>query len=220
MILALETSGSACSVALSHENKILSILTSYSGNSHDRLLAEFVRRILHDNKIGFENIDAVAISSGPGSFTGLRIGAALAKGLCFANTTKLISIPTLNAIAYSAIDFVRITNAEEIIAMIPSHKELVYLQKFDNNANPSTEIMIVEQSQLTDIVRSDSIVVGPASNKIDKGIKINSLNIIDARMIVSLAEKYYIDNKFCDTNQYDPLYIQEFEPKLKQKNKE
>ncbi len=220
MILALETSGSACSVALSHDNRLLGILTAFSGNSHDRLLAEFVRRILHDNKIGFENIDAVAISSGPGSFTGLRIGAALAKGLCFANTTKLISIPTLNAIAYSALDFVRITNAEEIIAMIPSHKELVYLQKFDVNASPNGDIAIVEQSQLKDIVKSDSIVVGPASNKIDKGIKIDSLNIIEAGMIVRLAEKYFEENKFCDTNQYDPLYIQEFEPKLKQKNKE
>ena len=105
IILSLETSGKTCGVAISRDNEIIAEKAIYEHNTHDRLLAKSVNELLDDVKLDINDLDAVALSAGPGSFTGLRIGAALAKGLCFDNKIKFIPVPTLESIAYSAYKF-------------------------------------------------------------------------------------------------------------------
>ena len=100
MILNIETSTDVCSVALSENGVTVSHLEIYDGNAHAANLTPLVERIFasqSDAKIA--DIEAVAVSSGPGSYTGLRIGASTAKGICYALGKPLIAVPTLDIIA-------------------------------------------------------------------------------------------------------------------------
>ena len=132
-ILSLETSGVTCGVAISNGKNILAEYSIYMSNQHDRLLAELTRRILKDVGISLNDLSAVAVSAGPGSFTGLRIGAALAKGLCYDGNPKFIAIPTLSAFAYHSHELAELTDSKRIIAAISSHKDLMYYQIFSLN---------------------------------------------------------------------------------------
>ena len=100
LILNIETATSVCSVTLSRDGLSLSSKESNEQNSHSALITIFIEQVLKESKISIENIDAVAISKGPGSYTGLRIGVSTAKGLCYALNRPLISIGTIRAMAF------------------------------------------------------------------------------------------------------------------------
>jgi len=143
-ILAIETSGKICSVALTElapgiitPDKIvcnpIAEYTLYVGNKHDQFCAELCHRIIKDNELSFEELDAVAVSIGPGSFTGLRVGVSVAKGLCYhlkdssvEARPKLLAVPTMNALVFN-VDLDR-----KVLAIIPSHNNFVYYQVFNN----------------------------------------------------------------------------------------
>ena len=100
-ILHLETTTQQCSVALSFKGKCIAekeLLTEHF--SHGEKLHVFIQEVLHHANVEFSPLDAIAISKGPGSYTGLRIGVSAAKGLCFALNIPLISVPTLEALAH------------------------------------------------------------------------------------------------------------------------
>ena len=100
-ILCIETATTNCSVALSVDGKVIALKEDYNNKySHAERLHIYIEEILQKNNISKEQLDAIAVSKGPGSYTGLRIGVSAAKGLCFALDIPLISIPTLDALAY------------------------------------------------------------------------------------------------------------------------
>ncbi len=135
-ILAIETSTPTLSLALLENNSILAEYNVFNGSKHDKLCAEFARRLLEDNSLRVEELTAVAVSSGPGSFTGLRIGMAFAKGLTFLNTPKLIIVPTLAAMIENSMNFLqnfdlynKFSSSIKIIAIAPSHSNFYYYQE-------------------------------------------------------------------------------------------
>jgi tRNA threonylcarbamoyladenosine biosynthesis protein TsaB len=201
-ILAIETSADICSVAISTEN----FFGEYSvagKNLHDIFLAEFVRRILKDSKIKAEDLDYVAISSGPGSFTGLRIGAALVKGLCYGTEKpKLLSVPTMDAYAWSALYFTKIFDINQITAIIPSNKNKYYMREFDNQAIPTNEILIINEEEKEELVQN-SFIVGPDFKE------------ITGRDIIEYA-KSHLENTI-DADKFEPLYVQDFTPTVSPK---
>ncbi len=100
LILNLETAGTNCSVSLARDGQLLAIAEENSpGYSHSEQLHPFIKAVLQKAGLGFETLDAVAVSKGPGSYTGLRIGVSAAKGLCYALDIPLISLPTLRGMA-------------------------------------------------------------------------------------------------------------------------
>jgi len=103
MILNIETSTSVCSVTLSHDSKIISEKISYETNSHSRLLARFIDEIFIENNINPKELNAIAVSKGPGSYTGLRIGVSTAKGLAYSLEKPLIAVDTLQIMAENII---------------------------------------------------------------------------------------------------------------------
>ena len=102
-ILCIETSTEVCSVALSTDGKVAAAREDKSGKNHAQLLTCFVDEVMKSMNIPFNQLDAIAVSGGPGSYTGLRIGVSTAKGLCFASGLPLIAIPSLEAMAHHVI---------------------------------------------------------------------------------------------------------------------
>lgn len=100
-ILAIDTSATACSVALSEENKLIAELFMNTGLTHSQTLMPMVEQLLKNANTDISQIDIIAVNSGPGSFTGVRIGVAAVKGLAFANNTACISVSTLYSMAYN-----------------------------------------------------------------------------------------------------------------------
>ena len=102
LILNIETATKICSVALAKDGKVIASKETSEGNSHSTKLAPFIKEIIDGSEYTFTDLDAVAVSMGPGSYTGLRIGVSTAKGLCFGLDIPLIAVSTLEAMAVQA----------------------------------------------------------------------------------------------------------------------
>lgn len=212
IILAIESSGNVCSAGLSIGDEIAALCESSGNNLHDKLLAEYVKRILNDLDMEFSEIDAVAVGSGPGSFTGLRIGASIAKGMTFDNVPKLIAVPHLTALAESAVDIAASYGTPKILSVIKSHKNLIYSQIFDLNINALTEVTVIPTEELTKKNFPDSLLVGPL-NVYPQGFKTHKiLNKLSASILLKTAFRYYNDNNFTNSETFIPQYFQDFTP--------
>jgi tRNA threonylcarbamoyladenosine biosynthesis protein TsaB len=211
-ILSIETSADICSVCLSANEKVTLEYNSYEKNMHDELLAEFTRRILNDAHHQIQDLSAIAISAGPGSFTGLRIGAAFAKALCFEDNPKFIAVPTLEAIASNFLQIASNVKKTQISALIPSHKDLIYQQDFDLNGNYISDIVTISKDDLIENLSENSFYCGPAAQKLNLS-SYGKYNNPVASIIAKVAYKYYLENNFDDAEKFVPHYIQEFVPK-------
>jgi tRNA threonylcarbamoyladenosine biosynthesis protein TsaB len=211
-ILILESSGAVCSVAIADMDAVLVSANIYTGNAHDRLMAEYIRRLLGDLSLKIDDIGFIGVSAGPGSFTGLRIGASLAKGMCFGRDIKFIGIPTLEAIAHHAREIY--PGAINIVSAVPSHKTFIYYQEFDENgvakARPSFEdVNIVIKS-----VPEGSMLCGPGWKLGNiTNIRIGRLN---SEVLFGTVVSKIHQGEFTDPAEFTPLYIQDFVPKTGQ----
>ena len=140
-ILCIETSTEVCSVSLSESGNLIDlivdnpIIDGKSGQGqHSKLLALLIKEILDRNDIKKQSLDAVAISEGPGSYTGLRIGVSTAKGICFGLNIPLISVNTLNLIASMAQSSIN-GDYDIIIPMLDARRMEVYCSVFDMDLN-------------------------------------------------------------------------------------
>jgi tRNA threonylcarbamoyladenosine biosynthesis protein TsaB len=212
LILSIETTGQTCGVALSKGEILLSEYTIFVNNLHDKLLAELTFRIINDLQYSFDNLDAIAVSAGPGSFTGLRIGVAFAKGLCFNDNIKLIEVPTLEAFAFASIEFAKSCNALQIVSLIKSHQDLFYIQKFNSFAEKISEIEMIQFEELNQLDFTNSVVSG---TNIQKGFNLSGLQRLTPRFISKLAYMKFVKNEFKNAENFIPLYSQEFIPKTK-----
>lgn len=226
-ILSIETSGFVCGVALSIENKIVAEYNSFTGNEHDKFLAEYIRRILKDADMEVHSLDAVAVSAGPGSFTGVRIGGAIAKSLCYGGSPKLIAVPTLDAIASSAASIAHSytpvpersrseRNAsisygyENICVCIKSHKDLVYYRLYDSHGTPQEELFFAPFSEVEAKISENTMLCGNGFST-EYG-RVFFSDGVKASIIADYADKLYGNNEFTDADQYEPTYVQEFTP--------
>lgn len=209
-ILAIETSGAICSATLISSATVKSKYLDANGNTHDKLLAVFIQRILEDNKLKIDNLDAVALSAGPGSFTGLRIGASIAKALTFNNLPKLIQIPTLNAVAFLGKEIAD-SNFTKIAATIQSYKDQFYLQYFDLELNQLSEIEtgIIDNFTFDKDVYYAGFMKNPNQSKLNKFER-----SLDSEAIAKIAEIEFEKGNFVNSEEFVPLYVQEFVPKV------
>ncbi len=149
MLLNLETSTTVCSVAVSDGETIIAFRETNEGFSHAEKLTVFIEEVLDESKIKIKDLDAVAVSSGPGSYTGLRIGVSVAKGLCFAGDKPLISIPTLEAMAAGALEKLEKVDPNILLCpMIDARRMEVYCALYDKNLKchqPATAKIITSE---------------------------------------------------------------------------
>ncbi|MCX8051657.1 MAG: tRNA (adenosine(37)-N6)-threonylcarbamoyltransferase complex dimerization subunit type 1 TsaB [Chlorobi bacterium] len=212
-MLAIETSGSVCSIALCIAERLVAEYTVEEPNVHDRLLAVSVERLLADTGTSPDNIDAVAVSAGPGSFTGLRIGLAFAKGLCFGSSTRLVLVPTLEACAFAAVPIAAHLHECDIAAIARSRDTVYFVQHFSCEGDPLTEPMLLDRSDIAPRISPRTIVCGPGALDFHGGIRIPGLLRLSARFVARRGLQMLRNGIVADPATAAPLYIEEFVPK-------
>ena len=139
IILNIETSSTNCSVSLSNNNKLIDCLEKDSPNySHSQKLHSFISELMEKNNISFKDLNAVAVGIGPGSYTGLRIGVATAKGICHALNIPLIAIDTLTVLATQARN--SHPGMDAYVSMLDARRMEVYSRTFNSDLENATEI--------------------------------------------------------------------------------
>ncbi len=203
LILSIESSSNLCGVALSNNNKLIDNILVYEKNIHDKVLAKNIKFILDKNNIVVNNLDAVSVASGPGSFTGLRVGISLAKALTFGNSPKLIAIPSTLVWANQ-----HKNKSNNITVMIKSHGPYYYYNKFDENLNELNQVSLIDTDEFDYSEIENDIKAGEFPEKYH--IKEQKQDINN---LIELSHNFYNYNKFEDSNKFTPLYVQKFIPK-------
>ena len=218
-ILSIETSTSVCSIALSAEGKVLFEKSSFEGPSHAALLGVFVEEALSVLKENERKLDAVAVSSGPGSYTGLRIGVSLAKGLCFGWNIPLISIHTLDIMAATVIKQQVVDPDCLYCAMLDARRMEVYASIYDSSMHTVRETAadIVDADTYASYLEKGKVCFfGNGATKCQSVISSsNALFVEDihplAVNMVTLAEEAYNKGQFEDVAYFEPFYLKEFQ---------
>lgn len=217
LILSIETSTEVCSVALSEEGKTIDQRVIYEGQSHASALTALIEEMLTgEGRPSFKSLDAVAVSSGPGSYTGLRIGVSAAKGICYALGIPLISVDSLQVVAAG---IGRQPDEDyQILPMIDARRMEVYTELFTSQLIPAspTEAIVVDNESFADILNKGKVIfAGNGSHKC-KGV-INHSNAIFignihplASNMSKLAYNAFLRERFEDVAYFEPQYLKDF----------
>lgn len=216
--LLIETSGTICSMALSCNGMIWKSLVCEEAMQHASKAALFAKELIEYAKSQRIDIEAVAISGGPGSYTGLRIGASLAKGICYAMGIKLIAVDTLELIAVNAVKDKRIEDGALICPMIDARRMEVYTSLFDSKTRRQTadEAKIIDSDSYKELSEKRIYFCGNGAEKCreilssDNHIFIDNINPM-AEDMLEPAAKRYAEGKFEDVAYYEPFYLKEFQ---------
>lgn len=212
LFLAIETAGTTCGIALFQNDTLLAEHSLYIKNVHDMALATLVKQLLQITNYSMKELDAICISAGPGSFTGLRIGYSFVKGALFGTEIQLVEVPTLHACAYAAKEFAKVGAYENIYAIIGSHKDILYTQKFTANAEPLNEVQLISLSEflrLPDV--NESVLCGPGATVLQgMGKQLSGLNRLTPRFIGKLGFTFIEERRYSDIGSAEPLYSQDF----------
>ena len=219
LLLHIETSTNVCSVALSENTNCLFAKSNADGMNHAALLSVFIAEALEVLKSNNKKLEAVAVSSGPGSYTGLRIGVSTAKGLCYGLDIPLIAVSTLEVLATEAIK--SIGNAENTLfcPMIDARRMEVYSAFYDASLNLKREISadIIDPNSYSEILSTQPVYFfGNGADKCKTTLTHSNARFIEnlvplATNMISLAEKAYSEQKFVDTAYFEPFYLKEFQ---------
>lgn len=222
-ILSIETGTDICSVGLSVNGELISIRESGEGKNHAKNIAIFIEDIFRQHAINPNEIDAIAVSSGPGSYTGLRIGVSIAKGFCYANNIPLISVNSLKSLVECAIedekmgivDFYMDSNTV-LLPMIDARRMEVYTQAYDANINQLSDIeaKIINETSFKEMQNKNIVIFGSGAQKCFDIINIPNKTIIDispsARGLTNIANQKFKNKEFEDLAYFEPLYLKDF----------
>jgi len=215
IILNIETATKNCSVCLSDNEKILSLVEFNEGQfSHAEKLHSFILDVLKQSKKSMQDIDAIAVSKGPGSYTGLRIGVSAAKGLCFALDKPLISISTLDSLSY----IVEAKKGEFIVPLLDARRMEVYSAVYDDQNFQIREIRaeIIDENSFADYLNKGKVfMVGDGAAKCAEVIDHKNANYLkdvfpSAKEMAKLSAVKYQNNEFEDVAYFEPFYLKDF----------
>lgn len=225
-ILHIETSTNVCSVAVSENGACIFDKEDHSGPNHAERLGSFVDEALSFTDNHAIPFDAVAVSCGPGSYTGLRIGVSMAKGICYARDLKLIAVPTLELMCVPLL-----LNHEEmeddalLCPMIDARRMEVYAGVYDRGLKPIREISadIVDEQTYKDLLDQHPMYFfGNGASKCKQVISHPNAHFIDgvepiAKWMFPLAEKRFLQEKTEDVAYFVPFYLKDFVAKMPKK---
>ena len=217
-LLCIETSTTNCSVAIGKDNEVLSLKEFDSKTfSHAEQLHVFIKDALANIDLKLKDLDAVAISKGPGSYTGLRIGVSTAKGLCYALDIPLISCPTLEVLARQV---VQKNSNFPIVTMIDARRMEVYSSVFDNHYNTIQQVSakILDENSYAELFQNYEklFAIGSGVSKFKDMTKYpEKFSFTDqknpsAKDMIIIAKGKYVEQDFEDVAYFEPYYLKDF----------
>lgn len=218
-ILHIETSTTACSVAVSEDSQVVFKKEELNGPSHAVLLGVFVDEALSFADSHAMPLDAVAVSCGPGSYTGLRIGVSMAKGVCYGRNLKLIGLPTLKVQCVPVLLYHdELPDDALLCPMIDARRMEVYAALYDRALKPVRDIAadIVDEHSYREFLDQQPVYFfGDGATKCKEKLPHPNAHFIDgirplASMMMPLAEKAIAEGKFEDVAYFEPFYLKEF----------
>ena len=227
VILNIDTSTDYCSVALTAEGMALAHQETGGGRNHAALLSDYIKYCLDFAREKELKLEAVAVSTGPGSYTGLRIGLSEAKGLAYALDIPLIGIDTLRIMACNVMFTQELEGDEIFVPMIDARRMEVYTAAFDFALEPVMEqqALILTPESYSDIIATNRKVLffGNGSDKARDLIKADNVEFIPdihplAIDMIALAERAYSQRQFMDIAYSVPNYIKDFQATTPKKN--
>lgn len=224
LILCIESSAEVCSVALSCDGKGIVVHEGGEERDHAKVLAPLIQKVLDEGNCRVAEIDAVAVSRGPGSYTSLRIGVSTAKGLCFAANKPLISIGSLHSLA--ALARVEEPSFDGLLCPLMDARRMeVYTALYDMNLN------VVEDVSAKEVIEStfEDLLNGHRTLFFGSGLEkcrpmLQNINASFAEVkpsaegMVALAEQAFLNEDFEDVAYFEPFYLKDFVA-IKAKNK-
>ncbi len=215
LILNIETATSACSVAIARDGVIIAREESNEGNVHAEKLAVYIDAAMKKASLPYSSLNAVAVGTGPGSYTGLRIGTATAKGLSYATDKPLIAVPTLKAMAMAA---AKKLNRTDLLycPMIDARRLEVYTALYDSTGKETSPVhaRILDEHSFSEY--KAIAFFGDGMPKMKKLFANDSSKLwlddiyASATNMCSMAEEMYLAKQFSDVAYYEPFYLKDF----------
>ncbi len=218
-ILHIETSTEVCSVALSQDNRCIAVRENSDGRNHATMLTLFVEELLKEQKISVNQLNAIAVSSGPGSYTGLRIGLSTAKGMCYGAGIPLIAVSTLHAMCYGLLEQHPVVDGDILLCpMIDARRMEVYTALYDKQGNVKKDVsaeIITEDSFRQWLDKYTIYFFGNGAAKCSGAITHpNAIFVNDylhsARYMIPDAIKAFNEKHFEDVAYFEPFYLKDF----------
>jgi len=219
-ILYIETATDVCSVALSRGAEVIGLKEEVGGNNHAKHLLPFVDEVLKQAEVSMKEINGVAVSIGPGSYTGLRIGVSTAKGIAYTAGIPVMAISTLESIAQGAKTLWAESSSEQpqIIPMIDARRMEVFTTRYDFNMRSLEEISskIVDENTFTELLSKEKVLF--CGNGMPKCKEILSAfpnakfmdAPISAKNMLPAALRKWQKQEFEDVAYFEPFYLKEY----------
>ncbi len=220
-ILHLETAMAICSVAIAKDGNIISMKETQIANSHSSLITSLVQDALNESDIDLKDLDAICVSMGPGSYTGLRIGVSTAKGYCYALGIPLIAVNSLLSMAnhYAGEHPNEIAAGALLCPMIDARRMEVYTALFDEQIQfvKATSADIIDENSFKEILSEKMIIFfGDGAAKCrtflshNQNAKFNDAFFPSSKGMVSLAWNKFQNHEFEDVAYFEPYYLKDF----------
>ncbi|OFX16424.1 MAG: tRNA (adenosine(37)-N6)-threonylcarbamoyltransferase complex dimerization subunit type 1 TsaB [Bacteroidetes bacterium GWA2_31_9] len=233
LILCIETATSVCSVSLSKGGEVIALREINEEKAHASQITVFVSEVLEKSGFSIKNLDAVAVSKGPGSYTGLRIGVSASKGICYGLEIPLISVDTLYSMALGFLefhnDFIQNLYSENILLcpMIDAMRMEVYNQLVDLKQQTirKTQAEIIDENSFSEYFKTHKVIFfGSGADKCkdiitNKNAYFFPSFLNSAKFLSKFAFQKFQSQQFENTAYFEPFYLKDFVAKVKQ-NKE
>ena len=222
LILCIETGTDICSVGVARDGELVSLRESDEGRDHAKKVGVFVDELLRETGISPDELDAVAVGMGPGSYTGLRIGVSFAKGLCYGLGIPLVAVGSLDAMAAVAIEdndagILDVDNWENAVLcpMVDARRMEVYTRLFDAKGNALSDVTaeVVTEQTFANVRRERQLVMfGNGAAKCREVLHdATYINITpSARGLARLAEQRLSAGQTEDIAYFEPFYLKDF----------
>ncbi len=224
MILCLETSTVVCSVALVDKANVVALRESLDGQNHAENITLFIDEVMKEACVKYQDLDAVAVSMGPGSYTGLRIGVSTAKGLCYAMEKPLIAVDTLEAMSHGFFGQQSTVNSQQselFCPMIDARRMEVYSAFFNEKMErvSETKAIVIDENSFSDLKQNHHLYLfGDGADKLaslfenEENITVTEKFHCSAAYMAKLADDALKNKDFVDTAYFEPFYLKDFVP--------
>ncbi len=217
LILLIETATTTCSVALSENGQVIAIKELNESNIHASQITLFIEDVMIKSQKKYSDLQAVAVSMGPGSYTGLRIGVSTAKGLCYALDIPLIAIDTIEAMASGLIKTVDFPQSGLLIPMLDARRMEVYtgIYRKDLSIVEPVSAKIIDENSYQEFKNHQLFLFGDGANKFKEIFKNHqNMNFLDfsisAAHLNTLALAKFNHTQFEDLAYFEPFYLKDF----------